>query len=151
MTSVPSRTHSAPPKSHEILHLFEEKMKKTKINTDKNKKYSRNFSNASDNRKESTECDTSIGKKDLKFYLSNLPPPCRSCMEAGKRLGVEITWTNCATDNDNIVIASGPISCNGMNGEDFSPSSDYRVPRKLLYGLDRCRQVLQRNAHLLPR
>lgn len=163
MTSVPSRTPSNPPTTQELLNLFEEKNKKIKLNTDKYKKYSHNKI-LSRKKKNSKLCnddnyfkndndDNHVGgKKDLKYYLSNLPPPCSRCKKESKRLGVDVSWTNCVTGNDNIVISSRPYSHKENQGRECSLHIDNQTPpRNVLYGLNRCRQLLLRNAHLLSR
>jgi hypothetical protein len=169
VTSVPSRTPSSPPTTQELQHLFEEKNKNMKLNTDKSKKYSHNklffmrkngenlrMRNHSIN--ENEESNVSGCHKDLNYYLSNLPPPCQRCVKNSERLGFEITWEDSVTNNGDVVISSrliSHISHGGKKDKECSLTSSHtvpkNVPKNVVYGSNRCRQVLLRNAHLLPR
>ena len=164
MTSVPSRTPSNPPTIQELLNLFDEKDKKIKLNTDKYKKYSHNkilsrkkkneipkLCNDDNHLKKDNDDNNVSGKKDLKYYLSNLPLPCSRCKKESKRLGVDVIWTDCETGNDNIVISSRPYSHRENQGKECSLHLNSQTPRNVLYGLNRCRQLLLKNAHLLSR
>jgi hypothetical protein len=177
VTSVPSRTPSSPPTSQELQHLFEEKNKNMKLNTDKSKKYSHNkliskkknsenLKMKNNSRNKNEESSMSGVHKDLKYYLSNLPPPCQRCVKSSERLGFEIRWANSVTNNGDVVISSrliSHISHREKKDKECSPTSSHNVPKNIpenvpqnvpknvLYGSNRCRQVLLRNAHLLPR
>lgn len=169
MTSVPSRTPFSPPTTQELQHLFEEKNKNMELNTDKSKKYSHNklFSKRrnsenlrmrNNSRNENDESNMSGSHKDLKYCLSNLPSPCQRCVKNSERLGFEITWENSVTNNGDVVISSrliSHISHRKKKDKESSPTSSHifpkNVPKNVLYGSNRCRQVLLRNAHLLPR
>lgn len=164
VTSVPSRTPSNPPTTQELLNLFEEKNKKLKLNKEKSNKYSHNkilshkkkceisrLFDDDNNFKNDNDDDNISVKKDLKYYLYNLPPPCSRCKKESKRLGADVTWKNCVTDNENIVISSRPYSHRKYQDKECSLHFDSQTPRNVLYGLNRCRQLLLRNAHLLSR
>lgn len=140
-----------------------------KLNTDKSKKYSHNkvFSKRknsenlrmrNNSKNENDESNMNGSHKDLKYYLSNLPPPCQRCVKKTERLGFEITWANSVANNSDVVISSrliSHISHRERKDKECSSTSNHivpkNVPKNVLYGSNRCRQVLLRNAHLLPR
>ena len=136
----------------------------SKKKNSENSKMKNNTYNAGD------ECRISVCHKDLQYYLSNLPPPCGRCVRSSERLGYEITWARSPTIDDDVVISSRlitHISDREKKDKERSPTSSHAVPenfpknvpknvhknipKHVLYGSNRCRQVLLRNAHLLPR
>ena len=130
VTSVPSRKPLEAPTAAAVLRMFRASDKKSKT-----KSYNR----------------------DLTFYSATVRPPCKRCVRDSQRLGLRVSVVAEQAHHSFETVGHSPYdSCDPM-----SQSSDSLVgcsievtgsrSPSILYGLQRCRQVLMRNAILLPR